>query len=78
MFDDFIKPVNQYLLDLSDELLDLLTGGFYSIGIDFLGYNKDDMLLKQEDYKQPSDIYYMDTPTETSTVNTNQNQTSGL
>lgn len=56
MFDDFIAPVNNFLGDLADELLDIVTGGFYSVGMEFLGFKKDDVLLQSEQF-QPQDIF---------------------
>ena len=66
MFDDFIEPINTFLTDLTDDLLNIVTGGFYDIGMEFLGFKKDDVIVQDV----PRESLYYTTP------NTPQNTTT--
>lgn len=52
MFDDFIQPVNQFLGDMADDLLNIVTGGFYDIGMEFLGFKKEEVQLDPSAYNR--------------------------
>ncbi len=45
MFDNFIEPVNTFLSDMAEDLLNIVTGGFYDVGMEFLGFKKDEVMI---------------------------------